>query len=370
MNTPSPSRTPSWRFTFASAAAFLALAAALLLPQTSTAAPLAGPMGSNDGGTPVGAGWLNQMRQAGLRGDRSQLPRMVEIFQNPPGAEFADVAYQDRLSLLRPLAQLGATEALPALEEVIQSDPTKPFPGQPYADLWENEQVIAAAKAVKARILAQSATQGMTDDKARAAALVKQFFQELGQTPETLNAAVTAYQLKDRQHLEAAKHNPEYRHDSAPVALFAVRELADMAYRDRYKGLTSLPGVARVDFAQDAGAALKVRLAPLSRGQRVATLVEEISRKEMGDNDDLRRAQLLADEGPSALPMIAAKLQDFKAHREHYRGKFGTFGGLSILSRAQENLAADAAAKPQVSSATADANLMRSGWPRQIAPGY
>jgi len=373
MSTISLSRTLSRRFSLIGAAALLVTAAPLLLSKTSAAAPLVPPAASNAGGTPVSVGWLNQMRQAGMRGDRSQIRRMVETFQNPPGAEGLDVAFNTRSSLLRPLAQLGATEALPALEDVIQSDPAKPLPGQTYADSWENGQIIALCKVVRARILAQSGAQGLTDDKARASAEVKRFFQELGQTPESLNTAVAAYNAQEQQHLEAAGHIPDYRHDALPVEVFAVRELADMAYRDRYRGFVSLPDVARVDFGQDAGAALKARLAPLSSAQRVAMLVSEISQKKITDNDDLRRAQLLADEGLSALPMVVAQQQDFRSHREQYRQKLdGHFGGFSVLDRAQENLAAiaDAAAKPQASGATAEADVVRSRWPRQIAPGY
>jgi len=373
MNTPSLSRTLSRRFHLIGAAALLVTAAPLLLSKTSTAAPLVPPAASNAGENPVGVGWLNQMRQAGMRGDRSQIRRMVEIFQNPPGAEFADIAYQTRLSLLRPLAQLGATEALPALEDVIQSDPRKPFPGDSSADIWENEQVIALSKVVRARILAQSGAQGLADGKARASAEVKCFFQALGQTPERLNAAVAAYEDQDRRHLEATRLASDGRHEPVPVELFAVRELADMAYRDRYRGFTSLPDVARVDFGQDDGAALKVRLAPLSREQRIATLVGEMSQEAIGDSHALRRAQLLIDEGPSALPVIVAKQQEFRALRVHERGKPGAFfGGLSVLDDARESLAAiaDAAAKPQASGATAEADVVRSRWPRQIAPGY
>lgn len=354
------------------AAALLAMAAPLLLPKTS-AAPLVPPAASNAGGTPVSAGWLNQMRQSGLRGDRSQIPYMVAAFQSPPGIEFADIAYQTRLSLLRPLAHLGATEALPALEEVIQSDPRKPFPGDTSADFWENEQVIALSKVVKARILAQSGAPAAANDKARASAEVKRFFQELGQTPERLNAAVAAYNAQDRQRSEATPHIADARQDPTPVELFAVRELADMAYRDRYKGFMSLPDVARVDFRQDDGAALKVRLAPLTREQRLAVLVGEMSQEAIGNSHALRRAQLLIDEGPSALPVIVAKQQEFKALRVHERGKPGAFfGGLSVLQTAQEDLTtiADATAKSQASGVADEADVVRSQWPRQIAPGY
>jgi len=316
--------------------------------------------------------WLGRMRQAGLHGDRSQIPYMVEAFQNPPDGGI-DVSFIIRMSLLRPLAQLGATQALPALEEVIQSDPRKPLPGQTYADSWENQQIIALSKAVKARILAQSNAQGVADDKARASAEVRRFLQELGQTPESLNAAVAAYEAQDRRHLEATRLASDGRHEPVPVELFAVRELADMAYHDRYRGFVSLPDVARVDFGQDSGAALKARLAPLSSAQRVATLVSEMSQEKVKDYPTRLRAQLLADEGPSARPMIASRQQDVKVHPERYREKPSDHpGGLLALEDAQKEIdaAESVARRPQFHSATPNEDLWKFPPLSQIVPGY
>ena len=367
MNLSLLTRTLTRSVTTLGAAGLLALAVPLLLAGTGRAEPIPS---SASFGAPAGDDWLARMRQAGLHGDRSQIPYMVEAFQNPVSDD-NDVSYHIRLSLLRPLAQLGATEALPALDDVIQSDPLRPLPGQTYADSWENGQIIALSKAVKARILAQSSAQGAADDKARASAEVKCFFQELGQTPESLNAAVAAYQLKNQQHYEAAGRNPDYRHDAVPVEVFAVRELADMAYRDRYRGFASLPDVARVDFRQDAGAALKARLAPLPREQRVTTLVDEISQEKVRDNLALRRAQLLADEGPSALPAITSRQQHIKAHRDLYPGNFRLPSGLSTLEDVQTRIVAadDTAVRSQMDSATSSANKVKS-WHSQIVPGY
>ncbi len=367
MNTPLLSRTLARSVTTLGAAGLLALAVPLLLAGTGRAEPIPS---SASFGSPAGDDWLARMRQAGLHGDRSQIRYMVEAFQNPVSDD-NDVSYHIRLSLLRPLAQLGATEALPALEDVIQSDPAKPLPGQTYADSWENGQIIALSKVVRARILAQSGAQGAADDKARASAQVRRFLQELGQTPGSLNAAVAAYKAQEQRHLEAAGHNPDYRNDAVPVELFAVRELADMAYRDRYRGFVSLPDVARVDFSQDDGAALKARLAPLSSSQRIATLVDEISQEKVKDNLALRRAQLLADGGPSALPTITGRQQHIKAHRDLYPGNFRLPSGLSTLEDVQTRIVAadDTAVRSQMDGATPNANKVKS-WHSQIVPGY
>ncbi len=374
MNISMLSKALPHRFNLVSIAAVIGIAAAISLPEIGRAAPAPASSASNALAWPVSDGWLAQMRQAGMRGDRSQIRRMVEIFQNPPGSAGIDVAHNTRLVLLRPLAQLDATEALPALEAVIQSDPFKPFPPSPYAEFEDNQEVIAASKVVKARILAQSNVQGVTDNQARASAEVKRFFQELGQTPESLNTVVASYKAADRQHLEATHYNPDYRSDVVPVELFAMRELADMAYRDRYRGFASLPDVARVDFKQDDGSALKVRLAPLPREQRIAVLVNELDELRPAKNLDGRRAQLLADEGPAALPVIAVKTQDFKAHPGQYRKKLGgqfgeNLGCLSVLVDTQKRITDaaddDAAAKPQVSGEEAHA-----AYPQQFAPAY
>jgi len=312
------------------------------------------------------------MRLAGLRGDRSQINYMVGAFQNPPGTEAKDVVFNIRFNLLLPLAQLGATEALPALEDVIQSDPAKPLPGQPYADAWQNRQIIALSKAVKARILSQSATRGMTGDKARAAAEVQQFFHDLGQTPASLNTAVAAYEALNRRHLEASRPASDARDDAVPVELFAVRELADMAYHDRYRGFMSVPDVARVDFAQDDRAATKARLAPLPSVQRVGVLVDEISQAKIVDGSILRRAQLLSDEGPSALPAITGRQQHIKAHRDSYPGSFRFPPGLSTLEDVQTRIVAadDTPTRTQAIGAAANAGGLRPLWHSQIAPGY
>ncbi len=369
MNTPLLSRTLARSVTTLGAAGLLALAVPLLLAGTGRAEPIPS---SASFGSPAGDDWLARMRQAGLHGDRSQIRYMVEAFQNPVSDD-NDVSYHIRLSLLRPLAQLGATEALPALEDVIQSDPAKPLPGQTYADSWENGQIIALSKVVRARILAQSSAQGVAGDKARASAEVRRFFQELGQTPQSLNAAVAAYNAQDRQHLEATRLASDGRHEPVPVELFAVRELADMAYRDRYRGFVSLPDVARVDFGQDAGAALKARLAPLSSAQRVATLVSEMSQEKVKDYPTRLRAQLLADEGPSALPAITSRQQDVKVHPERYREKPSDHpGGLLALEDAQKEIdaAESVARRPQFHSATPNEDLWKFPPLSQIVPGY
>ena len=48
-----------------------------------------------------------------------------------------------------------------------------------------------------------------------------------------------------------------------PVELYAVRRLADMAYRSRFQGFTELSGMAEANSDLDARSALKVRPAPL-----------------------------------------------------------------------------------------------------------
>jgi len=271
--------------------------------------------------TPVGKGpfvqedWLARMRQAGIRGDRSQIPYMLQAFKSPPDSGVAEVAYTVRMSLLMPLARLGAVEALPAFNDVIQSNPEKPLPGQSYPNVRENTEVIAATKVAKARLVAESATTTIADSRARAAAKVTRFYQELGLTPENINAAVALYAEQKRSSLKAAKLVSDSPGPNRPVEIFVLNELADMVYRGRYQDYASLPQVSQVDFRQDTGVALKMRLAAISREQRVTTL---ITQPPASFDEVPYRNQLLADEGPLARSAILAKRQEIAAHPEQY----------------------------------------------------
>lgn len=257
---------------------------------------------------------MAHMRVAGLTGDRSQIPVMIKALQNPQHPDYT-------WTTLHALAQLGATEALPTYDNIIQKD--------------DSPQLVNYASVQKARLLAEAAAASLPN-KARDAARLTRFLQELGMTPISINTATASYiaQLKawNAQNVVQDAEGPPYA-----VALYAMRELADMAYHDPSGRLISLPAIKQINFAQDFGSDLKIRLASLSPQQRIATLLHEIVYQKSSSEESLFRMQLLADEGTAAQAAAASTLQDLKLHPDRYHGRSPYAGGYGVLSRMVEN---------------------------------
>ncbi len=248
---------------------------------------------------------LAEMRVAGLRCDRSQISNLRDILKNPyPDNRKGYLPPASQLfviTALRALTRLGAAEAVPDIDQLI-------------ADSKDCPEVANYAKVQKARLLAENSAQGITNSKAHALAVISRFYSVLGLSSTDLNAGVKQYQ---HQLLT----EPQGAGNGTPVSVevYAVRELADMAYQRSYQDFLSLPGVSQIDFSLDYPSALKLRLVPLSREARIETLIEAlVNTRILGRGEDYDM-QLLADEGLAASPAIAAQLNKMKMHRSEYQ---------------------------------------------------
>lgn len=250
---------------------------------------------------------LGPARQAGLRADRARIPALVAILQEKP----TPTRFLMETTLLS-VAQLGATDALPAINALAQG--AKDQDGK---DLVEPDVVSAA----RARLIAEAAAGPDTGTPAQAQAKLGRFYQELGETPAALNAVMRGYEAAQPKAADLPPRNP--------VEFYAIRQLADMAYRSAYRGFAQLPGVSQVDFALDARSALKVRLAPLSDAERAAWLVQDLSRKAVFGDTENAEAQLGGELGTAASAVAAAKLQEMGQHTAQY--KHAAFTGLFNL---------------------------------------
>lgn len=218
------------------------------------------------------------MRLAGLRGDRTQIPAMIVALKNPPHDAYYKVT-------LHALAQLGATDALHTINALIDTS------------LVEHDlDLNSFARAARARLVAENSAKDVKPKAAQAAAKVERFYVELGTTPADLNASISVSHYAV-QHWDAADFAP-----SLSWQVYAMRELADMVYQGPYADYASLPGVARVKFSLDDMAALKVRVAALTPGQRITTLMEDLSHRKVWGKDANNNLQLLADVGPPRQP--------------------------------------------------------------------
>ena len=153
----------------------------------------------------------------------------------------------------------------------------------------------------------------------------------------------------DKIRADIAAYHPQNDPVDAPrppLAVFALRQLADIAYLNGYKPDKTAEDINALDFSPVPDAALKMRLAPLSRQQRIAWLLDDITLyKQEYVKAGLYEQQLLLNEGPAAGQAIAARLQDMNAHPDKYAPGAKTQDRLSpfhldkdVLTRVLENL--------------------------------
>ena len=203
--------------------------------------------------TPQETKLAEAFQKAGRTGDASQTQVMIQTLQQQP-QEYAAT------SAMHSLALLGATEAIPVLDQYIHGNLSTAYGyGAPY--------IAAEAKVAKAHLLAEDAGKNVTTPASQADVKTRKFFEVLGLSPAQLNTGVTEY----------FKHGPEEMNEPAPLELKALRELADIAYQGACKNFTSLPTASGVNFASDALSNLKVQLAPLPHASRAVWLIHDLA---------------------------------------------------------------------------------------------
>lgn len=236
------------------------------------------------------------IRDAGHERDQSKISHIIEVLTKPPRFNYVYTG-------LHTLAQMGATEALPTVDLYV-NDPSG--------------YVSNYAVAAKARLLAESTANRMKEVKQAPAAKVARFYKELGLTPADLNAALLAFNHPELTVSAESRNWSSNQPPLTPIGVYAMRELADMAYDGPYQDYASLPGFAQVNFQDDYPAALKMRLAPLSREQRLHTLIEELANKKVLRMENYYEIQLAVNEGKAASRLAAQKLQEMGLHHEQY----------------------------------------------------
>ena len=239
---------------------------------------------------------IANFRQAGLSKDHSQIDQMVEIIRTWKPTERSYV-----YTTMHSLAQLGADKSLPLIN--IYAEKSVMEPG--YDPDLSNFSIAA-----RARLIAESSTLNIVDSKARAFAKIRRFYQELNLTPNGLNSSLVVYNSRPRGSMSG--NSPH------PVGVYAVRELADMVYQGSYTDYSSLPQVTGIDFNSDYPSALKIRLAPLTKSERLSTLIQELSHRTVGINERNYDLQLAINEGTSASNAAAAELKIMDNHRIQY----------------------------------------------------
>jgi hypothetical protein len=144
-----------------------------------------------------------------------------------------------------------------------------------------------------------------------------------------------------------------------PFEVYALRQMADFVAEGCEAGVPNAASVAGMNFSLDHATQLKVRLAPMSKKQRIDWLIESIARKKVIRGEDYYEVRALADEGTEAVEPILAKLRTLKSNREGY-----TYTGISTLF---EPLACigDKRAIPVVQSFVGDSDKWLNHYARQ-----
>ena len=190
---------------------------------------------------------LAALRQAGLMKDRSQVPALLAALKNPNDP----FEHSATISALHALAQIGATEALPAINTLTSAS--------------HDASLVNFAAAAKARVLAESGAQAIKDPQARVRAKLAALYHQAGLTPDALNLAAKEYQARVSTPGEPV-----------PLGVCVMREAADVLYQE---GVAS-SGVeaAPPDYSLDPASALKVRLAGLSP-QPSCTMIDDFTNR-------------------------------------------------------------------------------------------
>ena len=256
---------------------------------------------------------MGPMRRAGLRGDHAQIPGMIAVLQEKPTP--SPVLLR---TTLHSLAQLGATNALPSIDNLIQSSTDK--------------NIVAYAQVARARLLAESSINADASEDAKV--MLDNFYQQLHESPMDINASVSAYRENLKQHPPGPDAVP-----LIPTELYAMRELADMDYENQSSSFATLPGITQVNFTLDSRSNLKVRLAPLSSPERIAWLIQDLAHKTTLSNDEFAEIQLTGDLGPDAGKAAAAKLQVMEQQKNlASRAAFNALFGVIAMSGDKEKI--------------------------------
>lgn len=227
------------------------------------------------------------MRRASLIGDRSQIPLMMNVLAAPSPPHPLPPHPLVVKTALSALARLGAIEAL----EVIDNSSERFGVGPHYL------------RVIKMRLEVEDAARKQAKP-VQSSAKLADFYAHLHFTPAKINEGVANSQNASQRDL--------------PEEVVALRQIADMVYNGQYSDFSSLAGINSLNFQADFPASLKMRLAPLSRTERVKTLIVMLAHTERIVPNVNYELQLAVDEGTLASQAAAAQLQQMDAHRDQY----------------------------------------------------
>lgn len=290
--------------------------------------------------TPAASSFLVGLRQAGLHGDQSQIPAMIVALNTEHDSYI--------ITALRALSQLGATEALPEIDKIIQKR--------------SSDYVGRYAEEAKLRLLAEASVKPATLSVATQKPNVSQ--DNLAAKIDYILAQTDVPAPEINKRLNRAKI--EEKHTGSSKETDLLGNIADIAYNNAAEDGTTPVSLQELDFSSDRGAEFKIRLARMPAAKRIPWIIDTLARRDSHGSDDDLLIQLAADAGPSASAQAASCLQEMLAHRENY--KYGGFANLfDVICCAGDKKSAEAIALFLNDSDVYVANIARIDYQKTIS---
>ena len=273
---------------------------------------------------------LDTYHQIGLNGDKSQIAPLIQALKPKSFSGYSII--------LLTLARLGATEAIPALDALVPSNPVNYTAG---------DKLI---RITRARILAETEV----TPHAQAA----RFFQEIGETPEQVTSVMQKYINDERAH--SPKIVDPFQEE------LAEEQLADMIYHGSAQELLADPLISQINFNLWPPARIKIEMAQLSHDQQRQTLVDRLANAKIYTGDDTSEGQILIDLGhEQAVQAVSAKLQVMDADSKSYAPD-GFNALFTVLYACQDTDQAAAV----LAHYQKDADVKISGQANRVASGF
>ncbi len=225
---------------------------------------------------------LYTIETAGRHLDKSKISSIVSGLNNPKHKDFP-------YALMLAAARMGAAEALPQIDK--------------YAD---DPSFANYARVIRCRLLAEASVQEVPNSQKRSVAKIRKFYDELNLNVADINATVVQAYLPTATEAKTFTFGDNHPDDS--VAIYALREVADMAYQDKEHTIALLPSVKSLYFDLDYPASLKMKLASLSQDERIAWLIEDLANKTSSTPEADYEITLLADEGEIGSSVALTKI--------------------------------------------------------------
>ena len=240
----------------------------------------------------------------------------------------------------------AALLALPEADQILQT----------IAATSRDDFTRMMAKVCLSRLRAEVLAAGLTSGSDKAAACLRKFLVEMNLTSETVNSASADYSANSRTR------------SFPPTEVWALRQIADMAYRGEYGDYSRIPDFTGLHFGSDAWASLVARFAMVPKATRPAALADFIADSAIWGAEAPLAAQLLADAGDTGCQAAADKLKTMLASAKTYPAN--GWEGLMRVLEARQAMEYEPLLKDIAAHGPKDAAWQASLYSQRLNHGY